>query len=84
MENADKRSEEFVPAGDEIDSDRLACDPEDLIVVDCLCDACAYRTEGNAASCRKYPNGKPENICQEGFFCPRFAVIDLDILMSGG
>ncbi len=48
----------------------------DLAVCDMLCDVCVYRFAGDVTRCKKYPQGKPEEILDPDYFCEEFAMND--------
>lgn len=52
---------------------------EDLAVCDTLCDACVLRMADDLSRCRKFPEGKPDEVLDPDYFCPEFAMTELDL-----
>lgn len=62
----------------------MTCHDDDMFVCDILCDACAYRFENDPLICKKFPNGKPDEIMDPDFYCPGYSAFDLDEFNSLG
>ena len=41
---------------------------EDLAVCDTLCDACVFRMADDLSRCRKFPEGKPDEVLDPDYF----------------
>lgn len=57
-----------------VPGERYYCTEDAMVVCDVICDACFYRYPEDTSSCKRYPQGKPDELLNPDYYCPKFSM----------
>lgn len=59
-------------------NDRFSCKNNDMTVCDTVCDVCIFNYPEDMSCCKKYPDGKPNEVLDPDYFCPLCMMTDFE------